>query len=499
MPSGSQDHGGLAHVRSIEGATMFGTMAIAATVACVAFAETAVSQRVPEAMPFRVTERALDIRVDYERGSLSGTETLHLRNIGSRATRDVPLLLNRLMSVTRVSDAARAKVPFRQNVVLFEDDSTLQVDAVIATLAHPVQPGDSATLVVQYGGHLVGYTETGSLYIKDRVDSAFTIIRQDAFAFPVSGVPSRKVNRAAGYDPFAFAIRVTVPAGFVVAAGGKSLEPERHDSLVTWSYRSTAPTSALNITIARYRVIDRPGLHVFYFAEDSLGARMIDRAVAGAMAAYTEWYGPLDGASRLTVIEIPEGFGSQASLAGGIIQTADAFRDKNQLYQLYHELSHLWNVEDLDRPSPRWNEGLAMFLQWRMAARLDGWSAWDAALDRAERRLKSDCHAPTACNAVPFKAFGKEEMTGLSYSAGMIMFYALYKTLGAELFDSTYRTFFQKHRASGATSADMLAAFDAASPASDRVVDDWFLTTRWYARLTAGESVRHIVDEYAKP
>jgi hypothetical protein len=448
--------------------------------------------------PFDLTRRALDIRVDYAAGSLAGTETLHLRNVAKKPAREVPLLLNRLMTVARVTDASGAPFVFRQSVALFEDDSLLQVDAITVTLRRAVQPGDSIALVVHYGGHLVGYAETGSLYIRDVVDSAFTIIREDAYAYPALGVPSRKANRQHGYPPFDFAARVTVPAGMVVATGGEQLATTRHDSVVSWSYRSVAPATFLNIAIAPYRTLDGAGFRIFYLPEDSAGAQLLERAVAGAVAQFAAWYGPLGGDARLTVIEIPDGWGSQASLAGGIIQTAAAFRDRAQFYQVYHELSHLWNVEDVDRPSPRWNEGLAMFLQWRMAGQLDGWAGWDAALDRAEKHLRRDCQPPAPCGTVPFAEYGKAELTDLSYSVGMAMFYALYKTLGADAFDKAYREFYQQHRAAGATSAQLIAAFNAASPASDAIFTEWFTTTKWYSRLSAAESLRQIVNGYAR-
>ena len=449
-------------------------------------------------IPFVITERALDLRVDYGQGSLAGTETLTLRNIADRAAGTVPLLLNRLMTVSRVADAKGTVLRFSQDVVLFEDDSVLQVNAVMVALARPVPPGDSTRVVIHYGGHLVGYVETGSLYIRDRIDSAFTILREDAYAFPALGVPSRRENRAMGFDRvFRFTARVTVPAGQVVATGGEALEPVRTDSLVTWTYRSAMPVTFLNIAIAPYRTLTRAGLRIFYFPEDSAGAGLVDRAVAGAMTRLADWYGPMGQEGRLTVIEIPEGWGSQASLAAGIIETADAFRDRRQLYQLYHELSHLWNAPDRDRPSARWNEGLATFLQWRLAASLDGWSEWDAILDWVEQRLRGDCRRQPRCGSMPFADYGKAELTDLSYAVGMTMFYALYQTLGAEGFDRAYRSFFQQHHGAGGSAADLIVAFHGVSPAADRILAEWYTTTGWYSRLLAGESLRQIAQGYA--
>ena len=448
------------------------------------------------ATPFVVTRRSLDVRVDYEQGSVAGTETLQLLNAGKKAISSVPLLLNRLMRVASVAGPTGKAMPFRQTVVLFDDDSLLQVNSAVVTLPHPIARGDSATLVVRFGGRLVGYTETGSLYIQDHVDTAFTIIREDAYAFPVLGVPSRLLNRAHGYPAFSFSARVTVPVGFVAATGGEQLPAERRNSLVTWRYQSTMPSPALNIAVARYRVIDRPGLRVFYFPADSAGAQMIDRAVAGAMTQFAAWFGPIGANAGLTVIEIPEGWGSQASLAGGIIQTADAFRDRAQLPQLYHELSHLWNVVDLDQPSPRWNEGLAMFLQYRIAAQLDGWSNWDARLDRSQQIIQRVCQGAVPCASVPFADYGKRELTDLSYSVGFAMFDALYTAIGAPAFDSAYRDFYQRYRTAGASGADLQAAFHRANPASDRIFSEWYLTTGWYARLNGGASLRAIVNGY---
>ena len=470
---------------------------LATAVACVAISHRSLTQQPADVVPLHVTSRALDIRVDYGHGSLNGSETLHVRNTSKRSTAEIPLLLNRLMTVSRITDGNGVVVPFQQSVVLFRDDSVLQVNAISARLRKPVAAGDSIALVIQYGGHLVGYTETGSLYIKDKVDSAFTIIREDAFAFPVIGVPSRRVNRATGYEPFMFDVRVTVPSMFVVATGGMVDAIAKHDSLVIWRYRSITPAPALNVAIAPYRTIDESGLRIFYLPEDSAGAQIVERSITRALAQYAEWFGPVGGKSNVTVIEIPEGWGSQASLSGGIIQTADAFRDRDQLYQVYHELSHLWNVNETDKPSPRWNEGLASFLQWRMAAQLDGWSGWDARIERLESSLKRNCQADAPCTKIPLADYGRAELTDYSYSVGMAMFYALFKTPGPESFDKAYRSYYQQHRVMGGTSAELVAAFHDMDPRSDRIFADWFSTTKWQSRLAAGEKLRDIVNGYA--
>lgn len=445
---------------------------------------------------FSVTRLSLDLHVDYDRATLGGSATLHLRNDSKSSRREIPFLLNRLMTVSRVTSPAGKVLRFQQSARMFEDDSVLQVNAVVVDAMRPIASGDSITVVLRYAGTLVGYIETGSLYIQDRVSRDFTIIREDAFAFPRLGVPSWKVNRAARSRDFAFDARLTVPSDLVVAMGGQPRPVAKKDSLATWEYRSTTPVPFLNITIAPYKVLESPAVRIFYFPQDSSGARMIERAVAGAMRTFATWYGALRDERQLVVMEIPEGFGSQASLSAGILQTADAFRDRRQLRQIYHELSHLWNVADLDAPSPRWNEGLASFLQWRMAEELDGWSDWDARVDRTVQLLMTGCGEASSCASVPMAEFGLAGLTDHSYQLGMLMFKALYDVLGAAMFDRTYAAYYQEHREQGGTTAQLADAFRAVSSKSDPILADWLFTTRWRARLASGESLAQIIASY---
>ena len=280
--------------------------------------------------------------------------------------------------------------------------------------------------------------------------------------------------------------------------GGSRGERVAHDSVVTWTYHSGAPVPFLNITIAPYRVLETTGARIFHFPADSTGASMLRDGVTGALGRFEQWYGRLTTAPDLAVMEIPEGFGSQASLTAGVILQADAFRDRAQLRQLYHELSHLWNVPDLELPSPRWNEGLATFLQWRMAAELDAWNDWDARVTATTQSLMRRCAPQMACDSIPFSEFGKMGRTDLSYSVGFLMFYALHDVLGAESFDRAYRGFFQRYRERGATTADLASSFREADPRSAAIFSDWLLTTRWYARLRAGETLPQMMEGYRR-
>ena len=78
------------------------------------------------------------------------------------------------------------------------------------------------------------------------------------------------------------------------------------------------------------------------------------------------------------------------------------------------------------------------------------------------------------------------------------MFYALYQTLGPEAFDRAYRGFYRNHQATGASAADLIAAFHDASPAADSIFTEWFTTTAWYARLHSGQALKTILRGYPR-
>ena len=182
-----------------------------------------------DTIPLQLQRLTLGLAVDYEAGAIRGMAALQLCNRSSRAVRTVPLLLNRLMTVGGVTDGAGRRLRFTPLVTLYEDDSARQVNAIQVTPGRLLAPGDSLTITVRYGGVLVGYTETGSLYIQDHVSRDFTILREDACAFPVVGVPSWASNLTIPRESFAFTASITVPESLVVATGGELAGHQQRD------------------------------------------------------------------------------------------------------------------------------------------------------------------------------------------------------------------------------------------------------------------------------
>ncbi len=444
----------------------------------------------------RPTRYELDLRVDFKEEKISGSARITLQNSGASPVREASFLLYRLMTVTGVQDENGATIPFRQAVVAFEDEPRKQTNHLIVSLAPPLPPGGSTIVRIEYGGYLAGYVETGSLYIQDRVDEAFTIIREDADAYPNLGVPSYASNRAAGLPEFDYFARITVPESHVVANGGALVERAARDGRATYVYRNIKPAWRMDFAIARFGTLEGPGLRVFYLPEDSAGAKRVLEAASASMALYKEWFGPLRNAPAFTVIEIPDGWGSQADVTS-ILQAAAAFRDPARLYEVYHEVSHLWNVSATDRPSCRWNEGLASFLQDLTQEKLEGASLLDKRAEKTAQRLVLRAGEEPRVRSVPMIDYGKAEMTGYSYSTGMLLFYSLYRLLGQEAFNAIVGGYYQKYQATGA-STEQFVSYAKASAGRDLapLFNDWLYSTRWYEILASGVKVQDLGARY---
>lgn len=437
-----------------------------------------------------LTHLALDLRIDYETATLSGVAGLTVHNHGTSPVEDLAFQLGRLLSVTGVA-AHGTPLPYTSDVVRYADWPEFQVLATWVELPTPLLPGATMTLEIRYHGTVVGYTETGMSYVRDSISPDFTLIRSDALSFPVLGEPSLEALRSQPLRDFTFAGSVTLPQGDLrVATAGEVDHTDTSQGARTWRFRSTGPAPFLLLAIAPYEVIENDDLRIFVLPGDIPGARRIRQAVTDANTVYSSWFGPRPNSGRITIMEIPDGWGSQASLNGGIIQTADAFRSASDLPQLYHELAHLWHPADTEQPADRWNEGFASFLQWRMAEVRDGASLPNRMKGLVERiRNQSD-------DVPPMSQYGETRSTDLAYRIGAVFFYTLFATIGENKFDRCMTELVGTYRDTGITSSEFASSVSDCGPGAERVVDEWFHTAEGVNRLKRGQTLDELIEGY---
>jgi hypothetical protein len=181
------------------------------------------------------THHDLTVRIDPASEVLHGKARIELQNPSAQPVREASFLLYRLMKVTKAGN-------FTQNVVTFDDFPKLQLNQVVVALPEPLAPKAKTTIEIEYEGPLVGYSETGMLYVKDKIDPEFTIVRMDSWAYPIPGFPSNAVNRRAPLSNYTYVARIDVPKDLVVGrcASARPRRPRRTEVLAHRSLRKGA-------------------------------------------------------------------------------------------------------------------------------------------------------------------------------------------------------------------------------------------------------------------
>ncbi len=438
----------------------------------------------------------LDITIDYDKEQLKGICQLTIINSADQSVQAVPLLLYRLMQVNNITTSEGDTLTFTQQVVSFEDFQQLQANYIEVALNNSLNTYESTTIIIEYEGYLLGYLETGMTYIKDHIDPEFTIIRPDCYAYPEIGVPCWEVNYKAGLPEFDYEIKITVPDSQVAVNSGIFIGEKTGEGTVTYSYKSAMPSWRIDIPIAKYGRLENGNKRIFYLAEDSIRAEKIMQAMTNTIKLYTAWFGTLHDQNQFTLIEIPDGYGSQTT-ASCIIQSAGAFKDDERLYELYHEISHLWNAPKTDPQPPRWEEGLAMFLQYLTIEKLEQRNILEQQMQRRLQSLHKTLKENPKYQNIPIIDYGKQNVTRLSYSTGMLFFYTLYSVLGEQNFLNIIGSFYQRYYANGATTEEFINHVKNNSKIDlSKLFSEWFYKADYCRFIISGLSLKEIVQRY---
>lgn len=94
-----------------------------------------------QAPPFVQTALELDLAIDCDKPAIAGTAVLTFVNRGRQPLREVPLLLNRLMTIREIRDGAGRKLAVRSAITIFEDEPLRQVVFARVTCPRPIPAG----------------------------------------------------------------------------------------------------------------------------------------------------------------------------------------------------------------------------------------------------------------------------------------------------------------------------------------------------------------------
>jgi hypothetical protein len=383
-----------------------------------------------------VTHLGLRMRVRPSEQTFSCGARLTVRNTTGAPVAELPFVLYRLFTVDSVIGGDGAPLPYSAAVTSFEDEGTLQAMLVVARLPSPLPPGDSTLVVMKYGGHLLGYPEVMA-YVHDRIDEEYSLFRPDAFAYPALAHPSFASVYGSSDHLFTYDVTVTVPTAYTVATGGALKDRTASDSTATFTFTSRIPTWRLDVAVAKFSVAGEKadGLSVYYLPGDEDGARNVLAGAKRAIAYYMNRFGRPPTFQGYTIIEIPDGWGSQAG-DYYFLQTGAAFKDSSNLPEVYHEIGHTWNP----RPAASvqrcryFDEAFASYFQALAVREFDGEAAFLNTMERYRESFSRWAARDSMVASTPISLYGRYELGRHSYTKGAWSLYVLEQLLGAEAF-----------------------------------------------------------------
>lgn len=452
----------------------------------------------PQVQP---THYEMVYRPDMETGALTASGKVTYKNTGQEPVTLLPFTLYRLLDVTKVANQAGEDLPYQESVISTARMFKKQVNYVQVKLRQPLAPGDSTVIAVEFEGYLLGYVETGMLYVKDRIDPDFSILRLDGEAYPAVTCPDvAEVMGDIIRQRFTYTVSVVVPKNLVVANGGRLVSVEQKDGMATYTYTSISPSWRMDFAIAPYAQLSDENNRIFCFQEDRSGGEAMLSVMRETMSLYRSWFGPLQTETALTVIEIPEMWGSQTDVTT-IIQTAPAFKNPKFLYELYHELAHRWAVTELEQYPDRFeSEGVAMFLQDLLRERFQGTeNAVAEGVHKSNERFKRYCERVPKFKELPLNKLGEADATRLAYSKGMVFFAVLFELAGEDSFMDTYRSYYETFVKSGATTDQFVSHWKQHLKGSwdrDRFFNDWVYTGESSPMMLEDWELKQMADAY---
>ena len=165
--------------------------------------------------------------------------------------------------------------------------------------------------------------------------------------------------------------------------------------------------------------------------------------------------------------------------------------------QLYHEVSHLWNVNSNDQYYSRWSEGLATFIEYLTIEKLEDRPYLDYVSDWYLKLVRKEMESDSLLRVTPLIDFGKMGIESYSYEIGMIMFQVLYQVMGERDYNKCIRTYYSDYYLKGGTTDEFVATAKKVSATKlSKFFDDWIYSTKYTELIKSGLTINEMSKLY---
>ena len=272
-----------------------------------------------------VDDYAIDAQIDPGAQTIRATAKVRFTPLDDLTS--LSFELNNALNLDSVTDEAGRQVPASR----VAQDMTVRLSP-----AETLPKGKPVTLTFVYGGKLTGAEESPVWGIKfAAIHPDFAYLMYPARWFPVNDYTT---------DRFTAQLRITVPAGYKVIAGGTESADLAGDGKTTVKFQTVTPSFPGSFAVVKGdpTVIASGGINTaLYFRERKDMAGAYGQEIGRAMEFLTGVYGPLPN-RNLMVIETEAGTPNGYSAPGILFLSPRAIGSEVNTRLLANQVSRQW-------------------------------------------------------------------------------------------------------------------------------------------------------------
>lgn len=388
--------------------------------------------------------------VEPQNGNINVQGLLSIENETSRSFNTLPILLYNQLKVKNIKNKNNKNLDFKQEVVSLIDEQKLYVNYILIKLENNLKQDDQINLYIEYEGSINGYSHI-MVYVKDKIEKDFSIIRPDCLAYPIISRPSYESISKSYENTFNYNLFIEVPKDYVVACGGILRDIINKNGRNVFNYVSDLSTWRFDIGVAKYSIIEdkEMNLKIFVFHEHKDNAeKVVKKEVKRIYDYFATVFGRYSKDNYYSIIEVKESYGSQAGDNYITMEEHGFIGDSKDINHLYHEIGHWWNVKArYDIQQTRFfDEAFASYFEALGIREFYGDEAYRDKMNLYREYFIESVKDNKINYNTPICNYGEFGIGHNSYTKGPWALYILNEIVGNEIFYKIIRTFLDRFK-----------------------------------------------------
>jgi len=289
-------------------------------------------------------------------GQMVGAYVMSFRPKTGHSVNSVTVLLNPGLEFIK-ADAGKARLAATSAITPVAGMDMLELNAVKINLGRTLSGTKRMDIAIHFRGYLEELSWTGLDGVKEILSPEFTMLRAQAFAYPVfADADIKSIRKAWTNQRFLQFADITIPGANEIVGALSVAEKTVVGTGTKTTLKSKRPSSPMALAIGPFQSSASGPVTVSHLGDNDAGAQTTLKAAAAQVSATESLLGAPTGGARLNIIEVPAGFGNSTT-AGAIFREGSFFSAPTITPDIKKAISDLWKSNNAGNAG-NWSNGL---------------------------------------------------------------------------------------------------------------------------------------------